>query len=94
MNALIEAISQHMTIVVVGATFAIAFISMAVAQMVGSRAREKSRRELAAYVAEGSMTAEEAESLLSAGAGRSESGGGCCNTRRRKSSAPPMSAEA
>lgn len=32
-----------------------------------ARAREQSRREIAAYVAEGSMTAEEGERLMDAG---------------------------
>ncbi|MCB9845022.1 MAG: hypothetical protein H6811_03415 [Phycisphaeraceae bacterium] len=34
------------------------------------RAREETRREIAAYVAEGSMTAEEGERLLSAKSGQ------------------------
>ncbi|MCW5775256.1 MAG: hypothetical protein KIS87_02250 [Phycisphaeraceae bacterium] len=36
--------------------------------LVKSRERERSRREIAAYVAEGSMTAEEGERLMKAGA--------------------------
>ena len=41
-----------------------------------SRAQEESRRELAAYVAEGSMTPEDAERLLKAGRANWERG--CC----------------
>jgi hypothetical protein len=36
-------------------------------RIVTTRARERTRREVAAYVAEGSMTAEEGERLLKAG---------------------------
>ncbi len=44
--------------------------------IVSSRALEESRRELAAYVAEGSMTPEDAERLLKAGRANWERG--CC----------------
>lgn len=43
-----------------------------------NRSREQSRREIAAYVAEGSMTAEEGERLLKAG-----TLGGCGMSRPR-----------
>lgn len=45
-----------------------------VRDIVRSRAQEQSRREIAAYVAEGSMSPDDAERLLQAGPGRS----GCC----------------
>jgi len=38
-----------------------------VRQIVISRAREKTRREIAAYIAEGSMTPEQGERLMNAG---------------------------
>jgi hypothetical protein len=44
-----------------------------------TKAREQTRREVAAYVAEGSMSAEEGERLLRAGlTAREQNGGGCC----------------
>ena len=45
---------------------AIAFSS--VKEIVKTRARERSRREIAAYIAEGSMTPEQGERLMRAGA--------------------------
>lgn len=44
-----------------------------------TRARERTRSEVAAYIAEGSMTAEEGERLLKAGA--KDPVGGCCGKR-------------
>jgi len=45
----------------------IAILSSAIAGMVRHGQREKSRRDVAAFVAEGSMTADEGERLLNAG---------------------------
>jgi len=39
-----------------------------------AKEREKSRREIAAYIAEGSMTPEDGERLLNAGKGKSSCG--------------------
>jgi hypothetical protein len=43
-----------------------------------TKAREESRREIAAYVAEGSMTPEDAERLIAAGGKAESRKGGCC----------------
>ena len=52
----------------VGGTIAIvAIVFGAVSSMVRSTARERSRREIAAYIAEGSMTPEQGERLMAAG---------------------------
>lgn len=56
---------------------AIAIISGAVRSVVRSRHREESRREIAAYVAEGSITPDDAERLLKAGGDAS----GCCGRK-------------
>lgn len=53
---------------VVGIT---AIVFGAVRSMVRSTAREKTRREIAAYIAEGSMTPEQGEKLMGAGERRS-----------------------
>ena len=55
-----------------GGTIAIvAIVFSAVRKMVVSSNVEKSRREIAAYIAEGSMTPEDGERLLNAGKGKS-----------------------
>lgn len=59
-----------MPLVSVGGAFAVAIIAIvaaAVRNAITARAREQSRREIAAYVAEGSMTAEEGAKLIDAG---------------------------
>lgn len=45
----------------------ISIIASAVRATIASREREQTRRELAAYVAEGSITPEDAEKILAAG---------------------------
>ena len=63
--------SNHIVaIVVVGAGILagiVAIIAGAVASTHKTKVQEESRREVAAYVAEGSMTPEDAERLLNAG---------------------------
>jgi hypothetical protein len=57
-------------VLIFGGGIAIAVVSIitsAVAKNKEVAAREESRREIAAYVAEGSMTADEGERLLAAG---------------------------
>lgn len=52
----------------VGGTIAIvAIVFGSVKSMVRSTARERTRREIAAYIAEGSMNAEQGERLMAAG---------------------------
>jgi hypothetical protein len=90
MDGFLQGLGQNFGYLAIGGTFAISFIAMAAARVFAARARERSRRELAAYVAEGSMTADEAERILSAG---TDAGGhaACCGSRtvRRKSSTAP-----
>lgn len=55
-------------IFVTGGTIAVvAIVFGAVKSMVIASHREKSRREIAAYIAEGSMTPEQGEKLMNAG---------------------------
>ena len=56
-------------VAIVGGLFVaiIAIITSAVTKTVQTRAREESRREIAAYVAEGSISPEDATKLLNAG---------------------------
>lgn len=53
----------------------IAIVAGSIAKVYRTRAREQSRREIAAYIAEGSMTPEQGERILNAG--RSKKGGWC-----------------
>ncbi len=68
-NELVELIFTGDNIIfVTGGTIAIvAILFSAVKSMVITSHREKSRREIAAYIAEGSMTPEQGEKLMSAG---------------------------
>ena len=50
-----------------GVIVVVSILSSMVRQISTSRQREQTRREVAAYVAEGSMTADEGERLLRAG---------------------------
>ena len=53
---------------VIGGTIAIvAIVFSAIKGIVTSGSRERSRREIAAYIAEGSMTPEQGERLMKAG---------------------------
>lgn len=68
---MVESIARDfIPILAVGGGLVIAFIAVVgsiTARIVGDSTREKSRREIAAYVAEGSMTPEQGERLLNAG---------------------------
>ncbi|MBN8646096.1 MAG: hypothetical protein J0L61_12750 [Planctomycetes bacterium] len=63
-------------IVIVGGGILIGFVAVVfgmVASILKHRQMERTRREVAAYVAEGSMTADEGERLLRAGRGPAQS---------------------
>lgn len=66
MNPIFEAAAEHWFWTVVG-VIAIIWIAFAtVESILKARAQERSRREIAAYIAEGSMTPEQGERLLRA----------------------------
>jgi hypothetical protein len=52
---------------VIGAVALVAIIGGYITKMVTTYSRERSRREIAAYIAEGSMTPEQGERLMAAG---------------------------
>lgn len=52
---------------VLGLVAVIWIIAATIQNMVGTNARERSRREIAAYIAEGSMSPEQGERLMKAG---------------------------
>ena len=65
-------------LIVVGGAFTIALVGIIAGvakSMLSARMRETTRREIAAYIAEGSMTQEEGERLLTAGP---KDRSGCC----------------
>ena len=63
-------LGEVIPIVAIGTGGLIAVVAIlfgSIRSMANTRAREESRREVAAYVAEGSMTPEDADRILSAG---------------------------
>lgn len=58
---------DHMGWIVVGVLITICSVFKTVASMVKATAREKTRREIAAFIAEGSMTPEQGERLMTSG---------------------------
>jgi hypothetical protein len=63
-------IQEAVGVVAVGGGMAIAIVAIifgSIRQVLQTRSREQSRREIAAYVAEGSMSPEQGERLMNAG---------------------------
>jgi hypothetical protein len=58
---------DHMGWILIGVMVTICSVFKTVASMVKSTAREKTRREIAAFIAEGSMTPEQGERLMTSG---------------------------
>lgn len=74
-----EAAKWAMLALVIGGPMLLGLVGMivsAVRRSSETRAKEESRREIAAYVAEGSMSVADAERLMNAGKKR---GGSCCS---------------
>lgn len=64
-----ELLDEHMYVVVVaiiGLVMLLGGLIRAVTSVVATNARERSRREIAAYIAEGSITPEQGERLIRA----------------------------
>ncbi len=69
MEQFIDLLDDHMYVVVVsviGVVLLLGSLIRAVTAVLTTSAREKSRREIAAYIAEGSITAEQGERLIRA----------------------------
>jgi hypothetical protein len=62
----IVAISDNLVYLVIGGCFLVAMVLKALTSVVRTVARERSRREIAAYIAEGSITSDQGERLLKA----------------------------
>jgi len=67
-QSLIEAAAGNWFWTVVGAIAIVSIVFGTVKSMVTSTNRERTRREIAAYIAEGSMTPEQGERLMKANA--------------------------
>lgn len=66
MEQLIGAAADYYVITIIGACFAFGALLKAITAMAGTASRERSRREIAAYIAEGSISADQGERLLRA----------------------------
>ncbi|MHC4414555.1 MAG: hypothetical protein ACYS0G_04655 [Planctomycetota bacterium] len=69
MHEFIELIDGHMYVVVISIiclAVVIGSLIRAITAIVSTQARERSRREIAAYIAEGSLTPEQGERLIRA----------------------------
>lgn len=64
MEHLFEAASEYFVFTVIGACCVLGMVLRSLTTIVTTAAREKSRREIAAYIAEGSMSAEQGERLI------------------------------
>jgi hypothetical protein len=60
-------LGDNLFLLVGGTVGIVAILAGAVTSIVRSMSRERSRREIAAYIAEGSMTPEQGEKLMAAG---------------------------
>ncbi len=66
MEQFLAALAGNIVIVVIGACFLVGMVLKAITTMTISSGRERSRREIAAYIAEGSITPEQGERLMRA----------------------------
>ena len=73
-EAIQRMISENFFWFTIGAIAIVSIVGRTIQGIVGSSSRERSRREIAAYIAEKSMTPEEGERLMAAGAGKNR----CC----------------
>lgn len=66
MNVVLEAMAQNWMWTVLGTLGLAGIVFGSIKSMVHSAHRERTRREIAAYIAEGSMTPEQGERLMKA----------------------------
>jgi hypothetical protein len=76
MEDFLQMLGDSLVYVIIGACVVTAIITKGITTVVVQSARERSRREIAAYIAEGSLTAEHGERLLKAD--MSSGAGSCC----------------
>ena len=66
MEPLLESIADNLIWVIAGVCFVIGCLIKSITMVLTQTSRERSRREIAAYVAEGSMSSEQGERLIRA----------------------------
>ena len=66
MDPLLESMSEHLGWVIIGSCFIVGMVLKSLTSVMMHSAKERSRREIAAYIAEGSMTPEQGERLMRA----------------------------
>ena len=70
MDNLLTQVGEHLVPILFGVCFVVAILLKSLTTIVTHQSHEKSRREIAAYIAEGSLTPEQGERLLKADAGK------------------------
>lgn len=65
-----QIISENFFWFVIGSIALVSIVAGTIKSVVAATSRERSRREIAAYIAEKSMTPEEGERLMAAGRGK------------------------
>jgi pseudouridine-5'-phosphate glycosidase len=70
MEQLFQAAADYFVITVIGGCFVLGMVLKSLTTIVTTSSRERSRREIAAYIAEGSMSAEQGERLVRADVNR------------------------
>jgi hypothetical protein len=66
MNQFFEMIAENFTVATIAGVFLVGMLLKAATTVLTTSSRERSRREIAAYIAEGSMTPEQGERLMRA----------------------------
>lgn len=67
MDPIVEAMAKNLVWVMIAGVTVVGILGSTAREIVKTRMREKTRREIAAYIAEGSMTPEQGERLMAAG---------------------------
>ncbi len=70
MDNFLTEVGDHVVAIVIGVCFVVAILLKSLTTIVTHQSHEKSRREIAAYIAEGTLTPEQGERLLKADAGK------------------------
>ena len=74
MDQLLQMLGDHFVMALIAFVFLVGMLLKAATTLITSFAQERSRREIAAYIAEGSITPEHGERLLKADVGDAKKG--------------------
>ena len=67
MEPIVNAVAQNLVWAMIAGVIVVGIIGSTMREIVKTKAKERTRREIAAYIAEGSMTPEQGERLMAAG---------------------------